>query len=58
MRYVLTTFRAVVLLAAAASAQEPKELAVLKGHREAAWHLAFSSDGKLLASSGEPRVKV
>jgi endonuclease YncB( thermonuclease family) len=40
------------------SAQEPKERAVLKGHGEAAFHLDFSPDGTLLASCGEPRVKV
>jgi endonuclease YncB( thermonuclease family) len=48
----------VLVLAAGAAAQEPKERAVLKGHREAAFHLAFSPDGKTLASCGEPRVKV
>jgi WD40 repeat protein len=48
----------VLVLAAGAAAQEPKERAVLKGHEEAAWHLAFSPDGKLLASCGEPRLKV
>jgi WD40 repeat protein len=58
MRYVSTVLCAVALVPSAASAQEPKELAVLKGPREASWHLAFSPDGKLLASCGDPNVKV
>jgi WD40 repeat protein len=58
MRHIPIATAAVVLLAAAASAQVPKEFAVLRGHREAAWHLAFSPDGRLLASSGEPCVRV
>jgi endonuclease YncB( thermonuclease family) len=43
---------------ALAQGQGPREVAALKGHAEAAFHLAFSPDGKLLASCGEPCVKV
>jgi endonuclease YncB( thermonuclease family) len=45
-------------MATTAAAQNPKERAVLKGHHDSANHLAFSPDGKLLASCGEPSVKV
>lgn len=39
-------------------APQPKERATLQGHGGSAFHLAFSPDGKLLASCGEPVVKV
>jgi endonuclease YncB( thermonuclease family) len=45
-------------VSAGAAAQQPKQRVVLKGHRKEAFYLAFSPDGKLLASCGEPRVKV
>jgi endonuclease YncB( thermonuclease family) len=58
MRHRLVIPPVVLALAAGAAAQEPRERAVLKGHAEAAWHLAFSPDGTRLASCGEPTVKV
>jgi hypothetical protein len=48
----------VVLPATGAAGEQPREVPVLRGNSEAAFHLAFSSDAKLLASCGEPRVKV
>src|SRR5262245_60881274 len=58
MRCVPTALCGVALAVSSTSAQEPKELAVLKGHADASWHLVFSPDGKLLASCGDPNVKV
>src|SRR5205823_6072084 len=41
------------------SAQEPKELATLDGHESTVYSVAFSSDGKTLASgSGDKAIKL
>src|SRR5262249_25985416 len=58
MRHFRSIPCVVLAMAASAAAQEPRARAVLRGHGEAAWHLAISPDGRLLASCGEPGVKV